>query len=78
MTEEVENLQMTISDLFQSFDITLYDLTNKTNIKHDLEVSFLKTKVGLLEETLNTKIEEIKALENFKENNAQLLELVEK
>lgn len=51
---------------------------NQKSIKSDLEVSFLKTKVNLLEETLNNKTNDLKTLEAFKENNAHLLELLDK
>ena len=50
----------------------------QNDIKFDLELSFLKTKVGLLEETLNNKANDLKSLDSFKENNSHLMKLLEK
>ena len=50
----------------------------QNSIKFDLELSFLKTKVGLLEETLNNKSTELKSLDSYKDNNNHLMKLLEK
>ena len=43
-----------------------------------MELSFLKTKVGLLEETLNNRTNEFKNYDTLKSNNTDLLQLLEK
>ena len=50
----------------------------QSSIKADLDISFLKTKVNLLEETLNSKTKDLETLEAFKENNTHLLSLLDK
>lgn len=50
----------------------------QNSIRSDLELSFLKTKVSLLEETLNNKTKDLETLDSFKENNAHLLSLLDK
>ena len=51
---------------------------SQESIKYDLELSFLKTKVKLLEETLNHRSKDLKTLEAFKENNTHLLQVLDK
>lgn len=51
---------------------------SQESIKYDLELSFLKTKVKLLEETLNNRSKDLKTLEAFKENNTHLLQVLDK
>mmetsp|Transcript_4037 Transcript_4037/g.3372 ORF Transcript_4037/g.3372 Transcript_4037/m.3372 type:complete len:136 (+) Transcript_4037:564-971(+) len=84
MAEEIEFMQETIGNLSLNNNLLKQQIVlidnemNQSAIKHDLELSFLKTKVNLLEETLNNKTKDLETLEAFKENNSHLLSLLDK
>ena len=84
MTEEADSLQLclstaaTESNLQFLYTLELENQIRQNDIKQDLETSHLKTKLKLLEETLTNKNKDLKALQNFKKNNEQLLVLLEK
>lgn len=84
MVDEIESLQLMLSNSCQqksSIYISYLELEAEvcqTTIKHDLEVSHLKTKLKLMEETLTKQNKKIEKSDNFKKNNEQLLILLEK
>jgi len=56
----------------------LQKLIKQQEIKHDLELSHLTTKLHLLEETCTNKNVELKSMKNFQENNEKLIVLLER
>ncbi|CAI2378258.1 unnamed protein product [Moneuplotes crassus] len=84
MAIEIEELTQSFSQLItnsiedQNTVAILNEAIKQTEIKCDLETSFLQTKVTLLEEALNSKNKDLETLDAFKENNSHLLALLDK
>ena len=73
------SLKFRMKNSIQVKQLLILDYEMKqVSIKSDLETSFLKTKVKLLEETLDNKGKDLESLDAFKENNSHLLSLLDK
>jgi len=81
MASEIEELSAMFSQLSYVLPLTCHSTSSydfetrlqeihseivQTTIKHDLELSFYKTKVNLLSQTLTSKMEDLKTLDAFK------------
>lgn len=84
MAEEIEQLQtmlaqssLDLSILYEKYEFAQFE-QKQLAIKTDLEVSNLKIKTKLLQETLENRNKDCETLNSFKKNNEQLLCLLER